>query len=140
MQSYLGQPIGTVPELRRSRREAPEPERRLLRGLKEAFPDLKWRHQSPVGPFRVDFLCFSARLVIEVDGDTHAGNEAHDARRTAFLEREGYRVLRFSNADVTQNIEGVLAQISLSFQEREGARSAKPSGKGEDRSGGQTSR
>lgn len=140
MRSYRGQPSGTVPELRRSRREAPEPERRLLRAVKEAFPDLKWRHQSPIGPYRVDLLCFSERLVIEVDGDSHAERGTHDARRTALMIDEGYRVIRFTNTEVMQNLDGVLVQISLSFQEREGAHSAQPSGKGEDRNGGQSSR
>ncbi len=72
MRSYEHQPSGTIDDLRRMRHEAPAPELRLLRRLREAFPYLKWRHWSPVGPYRVDILCFSGKLVIEVDGDTHA--------------------------------------------------------------------
>jgi very-short-patch-repair endonuclease len=89
------------------RRDAPEPERRLLRGLREAFPDYKWRHQVPVGPFDADIMCFSERLVIEVDGDTHALREERDAARTAIIEREGFRVVRFANNDMMQNLDGV---------------------------------
>ena len=133
MRLYANQPIGTVPRARQLRREAPEPERRLLRALRETFPSLKWRHQAPVGPFYADILCFSEKLVVEVDGDTHAETNEYDAARMRFIEREGYRVLRFANNDVLQNLDGVIAAISLSFQEREGARSTQSSGKGEDR-------
>ena len=93
--------------------------------MREAFPRLKWRHQVPVGPFYADILCFSERLVIEVDGDTHAGREQADATRTALIEREGYCVLRVTNADVAQNLEGVLANLSFSLREKEGAPKAR---------------
>ena len=132
MRSYANLPIGTVPRLRELRRNAPEPERRLLSALRGSFPHLKWRHQGPLGPYKADILCFSEKLVIEVDGDTHAQTAEYDAARTRFIEREGYRVMRFTNTDVMQNLEGVIATIPLFFQEREGARSAQPSGKGED--------
>ena len=122
MRSYRNQPVGTVPRARELRRNAPEPERRLLRGLREAFPNLKWRHQAPLGPFYPDILCFSEKLVIEVDGDTHATSADHDASRTAFMRNEGYTVIRFGNPDVTQNLEGVLTQIAFSLREKEGAR------------------
>ena len=125
MRTYEDQPSGTVDRLRALRREAPEPERRLLRGLRETFPGLKWRHQSPRGPFKPDIFCFSERLVIEVDGDTHPTTATYDASRTAFLEREGYRVLRFNNADVMSNLEGVIAAISFSLREKEGAPKAR---------------
>ncbi|THD37864.1 MAG: endonuclease domain-containing protein [Sphingomonas sp.] len=122
MRLYANQPVGTVPRARQLRRDAPEPERRLLRTLREAFPDLKWRHQVPVGPFDADVLCFSEKLVIEVDGDTHTGRETADAARTAFIEGEGFRVIRFWNSDVMRNIDGVLeaVQKSLSHRERKG--------------------
>ena len=131
MRLYQNQPSGTVAQLRALRRNPTDAEKKLLRALKEAFPGQKWRFQAPVGPFRVDFLCFAQRLVIEVDGGQHAEAVEYDARRTRLIEDEGYRVLRFWNNDVMENIEGVIAQISLSLREREGARSAKPSGKGE---------
>ncbi|URW75493.1 DUF559 domain-containing protein [Sphingomonas donggukensis] len=121
MRLYENQPSGTVDRARQLRRDAPEPERRLLRAIREAFPQLKWRHQAPAGPFYADILCFSERLVIEVDGDTHAGEESRDATRTAIIAREGFGVLRFANADVMQNLEGVIARISLSLREREEA-------------------
>lgn len=112
MRLYANQPIGTVPLARQLRREAPEPERRLLRALREAFPTRKWRHQAPVGPFFADILCFSEALVIEVDGDTHAEAIERDAARTAVIAAEGLRVVRFTNDDVTHNLDGVLAAVS----------------------------
>jgi len=125
MRLYEGRSSGTVARARQLRREASEPERRRLRALREAFPHLKWRHQAPVGPFYADLLCFSERLVIEVDGDTHAGHEEYDATRTRAIDREGLRVIRFTNNDVIQNLEGVIATISLSLREREGAPKAR---------------
>ncbi|ODP37297.1 endonuclease domain-containing protein [Sphingomonas turrisvirgatae] len=131
MRLYEDQPSGTVPRARQLRREASEPERRLLRALREALPAYKWRHQAPVGPFYADILRFAGKLVIEVDGDTHA-DTMRDASRTAIIEREGFNVIRFTNTDVMQNLDGVLTQISLSLREREGARPCESrDGKGE---------
>jgi very-short-patch-repair endonuclease len=68
-----------------------------------------FRRPTPIGPYIVDFVSHSARLVIEVDGGQHyeATYEAKDARRDAFLRSKGFRVLRFSNHDVMKNREGV---------------------------------
>lgn len=131
MRLYEQQPIGTVPHARQLRRDAPEPERRLLRALREACPHVKWRHQAPVGPFFADSLCFPARLIVEVDGDDHAAKQERDATRTRFLQNEGYAGMRLANADVMQNLEGVIRQISFSLREEEGARVAQPRGKDE---------
>ena len=105
------------------RRNATEAEKRLLRALRAAFPTAKFRHQVPYGPYYADFLSFSAKLIVEVDGGQHSEATTYDEARTRFLEREGYRVLRFWNNDVLANTEGVIAAIStsLSQREREGA-------------------
>ena len=134
MRLYANQPIGTVPTARDLRRNASSPERTLLRALREALPQFKWRHQTPVGPYFVDILCFETGLAIEVDGDTHAGQEACDAKRTAFIEREGFRVTRFANSEVAGNLDGVIQAIqsSLSLWGRGGAYCVSD-GKGEDR-------
>ncbi|QXT37284.1 DUF559 domain-containing protein [Sphingomonas sanguinis] len=131
MRHYDNHRSGTVQRARQLRRDASEPERRLLRALRETYPHLKWRHQAPLGPFFADMLCFAEKLVIEVDGDTHAAAEGYDASREDFMEREGYRTVRVSNADAMQNLEGVLTQISFSLGEKEGVRAAKPRGKDE---------
>ncbi len=66
-----------------------------------------------IGSYIADFVCRSRKLVIELDGDTHAGNEAHDAQRTMWLEAKGYRVIRFTNQEVAGNLEGVLVAIRI---------------------------
>ena len=71
----------------------------------------KFRRQVPIGPFIADFLCKELSIIVEADGGQHSDQEAYDARRTAWLESQGYRVLRFWNNEVLENIEGVLEVI-----------------------------
>ena len=70
-----------------------------------------FRRQVRLGQYIVDFASHEARFIIEVDGGQHDEKSAADARRTTFLEAEGYRVLRFWNNDVLGNIDGVLEVI-----------------------------
>ena len=92
------------------RRDPTEPEKRLWRHLSNfQLGGFKFRRQSVIAPFIVDFLCPAKGLVVEVDGETH---EAHaDWRRDIALEAEGYRVVHVTNADVMRNMEGVLTAI-----------------------------
>jgi len=80
-----------------------------------------FRKQAPIGPYVVDFACHHAKVVIEVDGDTHGTTTgaAQDARRDAFLKRDGYAILRFSNRDVVGNPEGVSIIITNTLANRE---------------------
>jgi very-short-patch-repair endonuclease len=73
---------------------------------------VKFRRQHPIGPFIVDFCCFEKGLVVELDGGQHAKRNVADQRRTGFLEKRGYRVLRFWDNDVLENFDGVLEKIS----------------------------
>jgi very-short-patch-repair endonuclease len=75
---------------------------------------VSFRRQTPIGPYIVDFVSHSAKLVIELDGGQHyeAGHEARDARRDNFLRSRGFRVLRFSNYEVMTNLEGVWTVIA----------------------------
>jgi very-short-patch-repair endonuclease len=95
---------------REMRNNPTEPEKWLWRGLSRNQAGAKFRRQAVIPPFIADFLCPALRLVIEVDGDTH--DAATDAPRDARLSELGYRVLRFTNADVIGNIDGVFAVIS----------------------------
>ena len=73
---------------------------------------IKFRRQEPIGDYIVDFVAFEKRLVIEVDGGQHAEDEKDsDMRRDAWLRSQGFRVLRFWNNEVLQNLEGVLETI-----------------------------
>jgi very-short-patch-repair endonuclease len=81
----------------------------------------KFRRQHPLGPFIVDFYCNKAKLVIELDGDTHAEQETYDNERTEWLESHGLRVIRFTNNDVHTNLDGVAQEILRVCEERQGA-------------------
>ena len=71
-----------------------------------------FRKQHPVGRFILDFVCVRSRLVIEIDGDTHASQAEYDAERTRWLnEQKEYRVIRFANDEVHHHIEAVLEKI-----------------------------
>ena len=70
----------------------------------------------PIGPYICDFLCREARLIVEVDGGQHCESE-RDAQRTAFLETEGFQVVRFWNSDVLERMEGVLIQLTALLDE-----------------------
>jgi very-short-patch-repair endonuclease len=97
-------------ELRRDQTPA---EARLwwhLRG--KQLHGLKLRRQHPVGHFILDFYCASAKLAIELDGDSHAEQEAYDQARTEWLAERGYRVIRFTDRQVERNLETVLAAIA----------------------------
>jgi very-short-patch-repair endonuclease len=73
---------------------------------------MKFRRQHAIERFVVDFYCSEARLVVEVDGEIHEYTREQDAARQEFLEQQGLRVLRFSNADVRTNIDAVLSKIT----------------------------
>ncbi len=65
----------------------------------------------PIGPYVADFLCREEKLVIELDGVSHDARQEEDRRRDGYLKKHGYQTLRFSNADVLTNLEGVLMAI-----------------------------
>ena len=75
---------------------------------------LKFRRQHPLGTFIVDFYCPAQRLVIELDGDIHRYKEAEDHARNELLEVKGYKVIRFWNNEVEENLDKVLEAIKES--------------------------
>ncbi len=91
------------------------PERKLWVHLRAMKKERGWhfRRQAPLENYIVDFVCFPARLVIEADGGQHneAVHRAADAARDAHLTREGFTVLRFSNLDINDNMDGVMRAI-----------------------------
>lgn len=97
---------------RRLRRDATEAEKRLWTALRNRDnAKYKFRRQHTLGPYVVDFVCLDKNLVIEIDGGQHADRVEYDARRTAALEAQGFRVVRFWNNDVVGNFDGVLQTI-----------------------------
>jgi len=85
---------------------------KMWRGLRESFRDAHFRRQAPIRRYFTDFISHRCRLVVELDGGQHAETVDYDARRTIFLNDQGYRVLRFWNNEVMQNPDGVLAVIA----------------------------
>ncbi|HYD96763.1 MAG TPA: endonuclease domain-containing protein [Noviherbaspirillum sp.] len=72
----------------------------------------RFRRQHPIGRYIADFACINKMLVIELDGGQHQEQTEYDNRRTAALQQQGWRVLRFWNNDVLENFEGVLAVVA----------------------------
>lgn len=82
----------------------------MWRLLRECFPDAHFRRQVPMRNFTLDFASHKLKLAIEVDGGQHGG--AKDEARTALIEAEGYKVLRFWNHDVLGNGDGVATLLA----------------------------
>jgi very-short-patch-repair endonuclease len=87
----------------------------LLRGRR--FLDYRFRRQVPIGPFIADFVCYSEKLIVELDGSQHS-DDPTDASRDAELTRRGFRVLRFWNNELTSNRDGVLEAILAALEGR----------------------
>jgi very-short-patch-repair endonuclease len=99
------------PKARELRINTTDAERRpwsLLRGRQ--LEGYKFRRQHTVGSFILDFACVEHRLAIEADGGQHHDREA-DERRTAWLESQGWKVIRFWNNEILSNLDGVLCSI-----------------------------
>jgi very-short-patch-repair endonuclease len=104
--------VTTTANARRLRRDQTDVEQRLWRALRaRGFAGAKFRRQLPIGHYIVDFACPSHRLIVELDGGQHAVNASKDEARTRVLAAHGYRVIRFWNNDVSENLPGVLAAI-----------------------------
>jgi very-short-patch-repair endonuclease len=100
--------VGVARKLRATMTDA---ERKLWLALKDRrFAAFKCRRQVPIGRYIADFVCFEARLVVEVDGGQHA-ESAGDVDRDQWLTQNEFRVVRFWNNDVLQNLEGVLTNL-----------------------------
>lgn len=110
--------IATAParsNARKLRETLTEPEKRLWALLRRRLPQegTHFRRQMAIGPYVVDFICLGARLVLEVDGDQHGEEKAlrYDAERSAWLEAQGLKVLRFTNRQVMTESEMVIDTI-----------------------------
>jgi very-short-patch-repair endonuclease len=97
------------------RANAPSAEKKLWSKLRNRqIAGLKFVRQLPIGPYFADFACREAMLVIEIDGETHHTDPqlAHDATREAHLHDAGFRVIRFANSHIYDELEGVLRTIA----------------------------
>jgi very-short-patch-repair endonuclease len=98
-------------QARNLRQTTTDAERRMWSALRDRrLLKYKFRRQHPIGHYIVDFACTQYRLVVEIDGSQHA-ESSKDARRTAFLEAQGWKVVRFWNNDVLANTTAVAEAI-----------------------------
>jgi very-short-patch-repair endonuclease len=101
-----------VARARRLRRDQTEAERKFWNEVRSCrFGGLKFR-QTPIVGYYADFVCWDAKMIIELDGGQHGEQREYDAQRTKILEDAGFQVLRFWNNDVMTNIEGVMEKVS----------------------------
>lgn len=120
-------------ELARQNRNNPSPaEKKIWYEVlcRKQFKGYKFTRQKPIADFIVDFYCSKLRLVIEIDGDSHAENKEYDETRTNILNQYGLRVLRYTNQDVMNNLEGVYQDlmqiINLPFPPCQGGKTESP--------------
>jgi very-short-patch-repair endonuclease len=96
---------------RKLRRQQTSFEDQLWQQLRGRRLGYKFRRQVPLGRYVADFICFDAKLVVELDGRQHEEQRIYDAARTAEIEAQGLVVLRFGNEQVRDELESVLACI-----------------------------
>lgn len=119
----MPRPQRSTPKIKRRavelRKEQTPAESRLwayLRGDK--LRGINFRRQHAIGNYIVDFCAIKAKLIIELDGSQHLEQSEYDAERAVFLESKGYRVLRFWNNDVMNDIHAVIQVIELALEEQ----------------------
>ncbi len=88
-----------------------------LRGRR--YAGIKFRRQQPVGKYIADYYCADAKIILELDGDSHAGRERNDARRDVCFASEGIKVIRVWDIEIFTNLDGVLELIFNTFRERQ---------------------
>jgi very-short-patch-repair endonuclease len=94
------------------RRNQTDTEARLWHHLRDRrLAGCKFRRQVPLGPYFADFVCADKQLVIELDGGQHANQMDRDDQRSAYLNEQGYTVLRFWNDQVLRETDAVLEEI-----------------------------
>ena len=103
---------------RANRRQMSEPAMRLwLQFRAKRFLGTKFRREKVIGDYIADFAANDPKLVVEVDGDTHDVDDTWEPIRTRYLEHRGYRVQRYSNFEIMQNLEGVLMHLTAVIEE-----------------------
>jgi very-short-patch-repair endonuclease len=112
-----------VPQMRQRARtlrtRMTDAERKLWFALRDRrFSGFKFRRQVPIDRFIADFICFEARLVVEVDGGQHA-DSVRDQQRDRWFAANGFRVVRFWNNEVLSNLEGVLTVLLAKLEQRQ---------------------
>ena len=111
---------GSTSMARGLRKRSTDSERRLWKHLQaRRMRGLKFRRQEPIGRYIVDFVCYEAHLVIELDGACHASKLDDDRLRDSWLEEQGFRVIRVLDNEVLINTQGVLEVIDKDCQDHQ---------------------
>ncbi len=99
-------------QVARERRKSPtRSEAMLWDALRDRALGVRFYREEPIDPFIPDLRCKRPRLIIEIDGSVHEGQERADADRQGYLERDGYRVERFSAEEVETHLDRVVVRI-----------------------------
>ena len=118
----MPQPKRSTPKIMRRaielRKELTPAERKLWAHIRNNQLGVNFRRQHAIDNYIPDFVCIKNKLIIELDGSQHLEQDEYDKDRTAYFESKGYRVLRFWNNDVTNNLETVLTVIWAAVQEQ----------------------
>ena len=111
---YQPNRIITARSLRKNQTDA---EKILWKNIRNRnFAGYKFKRQFPIGKYIVDFVCFAHKLAIEIDGGQHMDNLEKDLVRTKYIESHGFKVIRFWNNEVMENIESVLETILVEIK------------------------
>lgn len=101
---------------RQLRKEPTPAERKLWTHLRRnQLLGVNFRRQHAIGPYVPDFCSPKMKLIIELDGSPHLEQQEYDAQRTEYLESQGYKVIRFWDDQVMNDIEDVLHQITIAL-------------------------
>jgi very-short-patch-repair endonuclease len=104
--------VKTIQNARELRKSLTGAEQRLWYVLRNRQSGvIKFRRQHPIGKYIVDFYCPQSRLIIEIDGDSHGDSQEYDRQRTEWLKSQGYQVICFSNREVKEHFDTVIAEI-----------------------------
>jgi len=98
------------------RKELTPAEHKLWAMIRNDRLGVNFRRQHAIGIYIPDFACIEKKLIIELDGSQHLEQEEYDKERTKYLESQGYKVIRFWNNDVMNNIEGVILAIMYALE------------------------
>ena len=101
------------------RKQMTKEERHLWYDFLKTYP-VQFKRQYSIGPYFADFYCYKAKLIVELDGSQHCEPKAmeYDRKRTAYLQKQGFLVLRFSNVDVITQFRAVCETIDTVINNR----------------------
>ncbi len=118
----MARPRRSAPKIMRQagelRKESTPAERKLWAYLRGDKLGVNFRRQHAIGNYIPDFCSPKAKLIVELDGSQHLEQEEYDEERTKYLESQGYKVIRFWNSDVMNNMDGVILAIMDALEKR----------------------